>query len=639
MGGWTQFDLGRDNLQGVPELPGLVRTTVGEETVEVVTGGLRRALRRMRSDFRDIAADPAFTVALVDWWQAPASVLEQRIADARGQGGGLHGEPIKIPAAHPVQIPAVWGLYKIRRLADETWYVGVTSNLRVRLATHRRSGLYDPDGGDEVELIPARARGGHAVVVWEDLQRAERAHIAELRRTGLLVRNVTAGGNGRPPNQRFEGDLSSGPAPFARRRPRRLHASEWHSVGADEAPIPGTGKPEVRLGIVLYERENDWNLWLDQEGQIRAAGKGHGPFTRISTASTVSGSWLRAEYAAETGGRDLDRDLSALPWSPLGTGDIPLYYWKPKRPLLNDEGEPRTSPAALIGVRPEHVRDRKLPSGLREQGFNIDPGFGRRNNLNEIVRVTSEHGSSVYLKTERSVTAVRAEVLISLLWNRLDWPGLAGRVIGDETGLLLKIPALGGGGVVDKGNFATYFAWRPQEDPSTMKTARAFVLKRVSLQDLQLRDTWDALRFLLVNAVTGNTDRHRENIHYGLDDAAARRSGYLLPIDHGQCLFNNSMPDGDCIAGSPADAITGALGNPHQLLRPVVELLDESYETALAVATAFLQRLYGVIARIHNDPAWGVTYDAELQALSARCLHLTDDLDGFFEACERVVVR
>ena len=635
---WRRFDFSGDSLRDVPELPGLVKTTAREDTVEIVTGNLRRALQRMRSDLRD-AMRGAHGEARAEWWQAPPAVLEARIAAARRGSGGLRaGRPLKISGDETVAIPAVWGLYRIRRTADDTWYVGITSNLRVRLQTHRRTGLYDPEAGDEVELIPARGINTESVVIWEDLKQAERAHIQRLRARGLVVRNITAGGNGRPPDVRFDGALSGAGGPrFGERRNRGLSPGEWWSVDADERRIPNTNELLVPLGVVLYEREQDWDLWLDTRGHVRAAGKGSGPFTKVH-AGTVSATWLREEYSAELDGRNLDVDLQELQWTGLAHGQVEMHYWRPRRPTLNDEGRGRTAPSALMGLGREHVRKRQLPTSLVEQGFRIDPDFGRSNNVNEIIRVVSESGTVVYVKTERNAEAVRAEMLVSLIWHRLGWPGLAGRAIGEESNLLVKTPALGAGGIQDAGNFATHFAAHPNETRSTLRAERSFVLKRLSVGELRLRDPWDALRFLLVNAVTGNTDRHRENVHYGIEEVRRQPVGYLLPVDHGRCVFNNQGVPGRTIVGSPAEIVTGSLGNPHQMLRPVVELLEGDLDTASSVATSYLAQLLSVLVRIRRDPGWQ-DFSPELQALEARCRALEGDLEVFFEACDQVVVR
>ena len=289
-----------------------------------------------------------------------------------------------------------------------------------------------------------------------------------------------------------------------------------------------------------------------------------------------------------------------------------------------------------------HVLERRLPENLLRAGYEVDQRFRSGANLNPVMRVTTPDGALVYLKVESEGRhAHRAEMLASRVLARLPWQGLGRRVEESEDGSVLVIPPVGGDGIRDLGCFADCFPG-VRESSETLDSPRAFALARVGLRDLHLQDETDVLRFLLLNAAWANSDRHSANLHFGWrDDPNAPMGGYgvLLPVDHGRCFLNSSpgMRIGDR-ADSPIDVITGrGGGNPHQLLRPLAELVTARGLTAIEEALgAWCSHLVNVIDSL-QEGAEGSQFEIELQFMRARVLEIASSGAEFLKECVGIV--
>lgn len=577
-------------------------------------------------------------------WACPHAVDLDRwlVQQMAGHQTLRPGRPVVITSEEDLSAaPTGWGVYRIHRVHDDTWYVGISSNLRSRLRAHARNGMYDLDHGDSIELILAKDPGEAGVTTWSALQKAEERHIHKLKAAGKDVINVTAGGNGNPPRVRFNAQVQHHVDRVARLAPhaRTVQVEIWHKVDAvTEEMIPGSEHPVLNLHMTWSDHAGDWKLHLDQGADhLMALAPGDGPIHPVGARTTIDIAWLEAKYAREHPGRSLRDDLDALSgkWAMPASGALRFYMHK--RRLRDDAGRVQTDPAALSKVTKHDVTEASLPGQIRNNGFEVDPSFVQHNSINSIVRVSRPGTSEIYLKTEENQAAVRAEMLVSLLWHKLNWPGMGGRVTTSSDGVLL-IPALGSGGIEDRGPFRKVFRHCPDETPATLQTNSPQAIKRIGLRDLALRDPFDVARFVVVNAVTGNTDRHKGNMHLGQRiTEPAGANGYLLPLDHGRCILNNDrgIPR-PVITGSPTETVRGDVGNPHQLLRPLYELTRDHRRQVLDTLSRMLGSMGVVLDDIHDDPAW-TDYRLEVLMLVDRAAEIAADVDGFVDGCMEVV--
>lgn len=392
--GWRSFEIHKDSTFGVPSGHGLIRTSAEDGTwQEIVVLNVEDWLNLMRDDLRE--RELAGEGLKVEWWAPPAPVLNARISDRQGKRVALRpGRPLILASQTDwTKVPSEWGLYRIHRQADDTWYVGISSNVRTRLRTHRRNEMFDLDSGDVVEVIPAKEPTEHGVITWSDLQEAEAEHIARMRGRGCKVKNITKGGNGQPPMVRFNGfkdaslALASGRgSPL--REPRRRH---------------------IDLCVTWNGRTRDRGLWLRYDGVLCAVPDGDHGDTSVE-GPRVSASWLREHYTRRHG-RDLDEDLRAYGWTGILNEELPMLLWEGLR-QRNDKGESFISPSELLEVTPQQIRARELPSSLSDLGFVVDEQFRVANSLNNVMRVTAPERTGVFLKTEENRHAVRSEVLV-----------------------------------------------------------------------------------------------------------------------------------------------------------------------------------------------------------------------------------
>ncbi len=603
-------------------------------------------LSELRGDLLAIA-DEAGTAPTAQWLQPSPLELEQRIRVHQGAREALSpGRPKVVKDLDSLAtVPRSWGLYRIHRVKDDTWYVGISSNLRARLGAHKRNGMFTPGTDDRVEVVLAKRPGVEGVITWADLQAAENRHLRGFKDKGNRVVNVTAGSNGRPPEQRFNAlvqrDLENLP-PGERRRRRRggVQTLIWYEIqGEDETKVPGTEHDEVQFGFRWQTLDGDWDLWLHPSGYLSARASGAGAYTRTGRTTPLSADWLRQRYASEYGGASLDEALSDLNGDWRLPDSLTVHFAYPRRRDVDERGREYISPAALEGISESDVRKRTLPSTLERAGYVVDESFQKANSLNAVMRVTAVGHAAVYVKTEENRNAARAEVLVSLLWSRLSWPGLPGRALLDSTGRVLRIPEVGGAGVEDAGPFQIAFRMFPDESTKSLRAAGAANIKRLSLEDLRLWDEKSVVQFVTVNAITGNTDRHRGNLHYGVMTTrpAGMPAGCLLPLDHGRCVFNNIPDAKPDIQGSPSEAVTGQLGNPHQLLRPFTQYITRDRDAARDIVSTLLVRLGIIMQVLVVDPAWH-DYTDELRCLEERTILLAADIDRFFDDCSKVVL-
>lgn len=418
--------------------------------------------------------------------------------------------------------------------------------------------------------------------------------------------------------------------------PPPLQVVGWRPDPPDDSqPITNT----IMLGITRVLPAGDWDYYLEEDLTLRAVLTGQGPWHRSGASTPLEAEDLGRRYALNFPGRELDQDLSQVGVKLPRL--IKVWNWLPKSTFANLAGDLLIAPQVFHGVSAANVRDRSLPENMEAAGLRLDPNFIRKNNINAVVRAVDDEGHAVFLKTEENRSAIQAEILCSAIWLRLGWPGLAGRASLTDDGSVLIVPEVGTSTIRSLGSFQDYFVLRVgAENSSTLKAPRAPAILRIGLRDLKLSDEDDVLRFVTTNAVWGNSDRHRDNVCYGWQaeiGSPAGGSGYLLPIDHGRCFFNNRGQPGDTIAGRPADAVTGRIGNPHQLLRAFVERVAVDEAEAARVIATWLDRMSDVLFEFDRDPEWKA-FEPEISEALERVTNVRDDVDGFIDECRKVVI-
>lgn len=623
---WTLFEPHRSSVVDVPRVPGVIRVRDGNSVREVLVTDLADWLTTMRDDLCSAQRDNSGH--RVDWWAGSPKQLIERLRAVQGPRVALRqGKPIQLRKGDDWdKVPQDWGLYRIHRKNDDTYYVGISSNLRRRLQAHRRNDMFNLNAGDAVEVLPAKLPDDNGVITWPDLQKAEEDHIARLRERGKTVINITKGGNGNPPRKRFNGLVA-----------------DHLTVQAVESAIPlqrpsGLRMEHIDLGLTWNRPDRDWDLWLREDGRICAAPDGqHSPPQREGPVP-LHLEWLQDRYERRYG-RDLVGDLKFVGWEHACPVSLPVIFWSGDR-RTTDRGLSHLDLEPLREMSADDVRARRLPAELARQGLAVDEAFAVANHINDLVRVQGAGGKAAYIKTEENRHAVRSEVLVSLLWSAMRWRGIPERSVANHSQDVVVSPELGAGGIRDIGTLASVFRYAAPETTETLRVTRPGGLKRVGLQELRLHDDQDVVRFVLLNAVTGNTDRHARNLHLGSSgNAEGLHERFLLPLDHGRCVFNNNPAEPGRIHGDPIDAVLGRVpyANPHQLLRPLVELTARDMEVAMQTGVGWLSGLETVLQPMLNDPDW-VDYREELDALAARVVVIGDRLDVFFDECAAVVV-
>lgn len=643
---FVAFDLAHDSCRSAPDQPGMVSGSDDLGESWILVRNVRRWIETNRAELL-ASSDPARPLI---WWAAPSPArLESLYRAARGQRAALRqARPTRISEVRLA--PPVWGLYRIHQ-ATGAWYVGISSNLRNRLYAHQASGRLDFARGDIADLIQAKQPGLDGVVTWADLQEAEREHIRRLRQRGERLVNIVSGGNGNPPAVRFNAGEIPSAGPLDRglmaRTERRWTSQLLGQEGPDDSLVNDHPVKVLDLRIRMSTRSGEWSLLLAQEEGLQvwaepylakratAFRRDSIDLSRLSELSEAQGEADRLRRALEDVGDTIEL-----------TDRLKLVYWKPTRGRIDDRERELIPAQALLEVTRQHVIDGTLPDGVRAAGFEIDHSFQKGASLNTVRRIRAGDGAETYLKVEENQPAVRAELLASLIWYRLGWPGIVDRVIESYDRSVLIVPAVAGvRGITDKGAFSDAFDGYPRETPDSLRVGdRSRHVMRVRIDDLRLRDPYDVIRFVVMNAAWGNSDRHAGNLHYGWEadaDSPDGGYGYLLPLDHGRCFFNNfPLPPlvGQGMTGSPIAAVTGKVGNPHQLLRAFADVAVAEPEAVKFVIDGWCTDVGNVLSTLAGDPEWD-EFREELVTMRRRVREISTDSTEFVNACVEVVDR
>lgn len=644
---WIPFDTLKSSVRVLPRNPGVIRIPSfdGDETFLVVRD-LQQWMIENRQDLEPTSDFPQRD-AEVFWWVGSPKELENIIRGVQNKRNVLKaGRPFKIRTQDALQnCPHSWGVYRIHKKSDETYYVGISSNLKSRLYSHRRKGMFQLEDGDYIEVLLVGDVENGRITTWADLQRAENLHIERFKRLGKTVMNVTAGSNGRPPDVRM--NFVSDSYQFGVRRSHNAIREEiWHLVDSNEKFIPGSEFPKVNIRVTWSDHRGDWDIYINPKTKrFEAYVEGKGGYGSPSEYVQLSHNWLRNAYFAQNFGRDFDLDF--LEFGHDKTLDLQIkeefeisLHW-PKRRLSGDKLSLRADLFNLRNITATDLLKRELPRAIQDEGYVVDPDWNVTKNagINPVMKIITPSNRAIYVKKEENAAAVRAECLASLLWNGLGWKGIEARSINISDDGLLHIPALGTPRVADLGSFFQYFHFLPFENSQSIASARARFIKRVTLKDLDLVNNQDVTRFLTVNAITGNTDRHSKNIHLGIDRDARSGGGrhYLLPIDHGRVAHNNTGRPSNEIYGTPFETISGQIVNPHQLLRPAAELLDADRREVLEVAQHTIGRVSGLLNSLVFDPGWEGSWP-EIRSMLVRCNFMESNLEQFFDQISTVVM-
>jgi len=643
---WIKFDTLKSSVRILPGCPGVVRIKNfnGDESCLVVRD-LQQWMIENRQDLEPTSDFPHRDAEIL-WWVGSPKEMENLVLGIQDKKNVIKsGRPFKIKTQDALRnCPPSWGVYRIHKKSDETHYVGISSDLKSRLYSHRRNGMFQLEDGDFIEVLLVGDAQNGRITTWADLQRAENQHIERFKRLGKTVINVTAGSNGRPPDARMNFIADS--YRFGIRRSQNvIQESIWHLIDSEENLVPGSEFPKLNIKVVWSDHRGDWDVYIDPKtNKFEAYIEGRGGYSPRHEYVQLSRNWLRNAYFAQNYGRDFDKDF--FEFIEANNLDLQIQeelevslHW-PKRRFTGNNLSLRADIFNLRNIKATDLMNRELPSALQDEGYAVDLDWNVTKNagINPVMKIVTPSSRTIYVKKEENAAAVRAECLASLIWNGLGWKGMEARSVNFSDDGLLHIPAVGTPRIADLGSFFQYFHFLPFENPQSIASARARSIKRVTLKDLDLVDIQDVTRFLTVNAITGNTDRHSKNIHLGIDRDARRGGGrhYLLPIDHGRVAHNNTGLSSDEIFGTPFETISGQIGNPHQLLRPAVELLDAERQGVFEVARHTIGRVSGLLNSLVFDPAWEGSWP-EIKSMLARCNILEANLEQFFDQISTVV--
>lgn len=642
---WNKFDIRHDSVSGLPTGSALIRALGDTSEIAVLAHNLRTWVESNRAELSASIDDDA--QPFIEWSQPDQKTLQEVYIKARGAATALRqGRPTGIGTVQALfTVPQTWGLYRIQKSTGE-WYVGISSNIRARLQVHARSGMLAFPAGDRADYILAKQPGAGSVITWLDLQEAERQHIQRLANAGATLVNRVAGGNGLPPADRFF--VGNKDYMFA------------HAVGSEVAGSTLVWKtyfwqmgPRVRpfevidTGIRISDVHGEWDLKVQFESGANLLAMAPGknfwvPDETIRRTLTIDE--LHQNYLTIRPGRSLVDDLQVLRPGEKLPDEFRLKYFWPKMGAAGDKGSPRVSAGAVRSISEDDVHHRRLPVDLAAGAVRIDERFRKGGSVNAVVRLVNDDGSLMYVKVEENTRAVRAEVLASLIWFRLGWPGITDRTILSEDRTVLIIPPVGGVGIQDQGTFDSRFK-QPmyrRETKASMAVKLPSAVVRITLADLQLADDHDVTRFLMTNAAWGNSDRHSGNIKYGWrpdPDSIGSGFGCLLPLDHGRCFLNNggTLAAQSNISGTPTGAVTGQVGNPHQLLRPFSELVRADREGTLMVIEEWGIRLMDVLRPLSADSSWK-DFTVEIAVMIERIDDIRKNASAFIDDCAKVVL-
>ncbi len=606
---WTVFDPTRSSLNGIPSTMAVVRTAEAAGWQEFVVRDAQTWFKDLRDDLEArLIEDPKAPPP--SWWAPPQSELAVYLSQRTGSRSALRqGRPRVVKALGDV--PPTWGLYLLCSKSDQSWYVGISTNLRARLQAHARSGMLDQEAGDQAHYLSVKT-SDKAIVVWSDLQAAEKAHIKTLTGRDLKVRNVTGGGNGRVPAI-------------------QVNVADVAAAGASTSnPLHHPRRGHLGLATRILTVERDWDLMLRKDRHLCAVPGSHG--RAEVEESSIGWNEVAAAYNAEHN-RDVNDDLLKVGWSPPSGERVPLHYWDEE--VVSGPGQRRVLRAREVtAISESAIRQKVVPAALADAGLRFDELRGR-GGINPVVYITGDDRVGLYAKVEENEFGHRAEMVLSALLSDLNWPGLGGRCLPSSDGNALIISAVGAGDIVDSGAFARAFHGLAQENERSLRNChRPSMCKRVGLADLGLNDPNAAVRLLLFDAVSGNTDRHHANLNYGSrsNGYGEGRLGFLLPLDHGRALFNsNPMRTGEP-PSAPELTVTGELpyANPNQMLRPVAELLAVDRQGVVNTGGTFLDNLDKAVRSRQKAGGWK-KYEAELSLMSQRISDVRSDVGWFLD--------
>lgn len=647
---WKRFDVFRDRASGVGRGPAVVRSPEDPHGLLVL---VEEELEFWIDTNRpELVAGGSPSQPFIEWSTPSLRILDQLRLLALNSAGALREvEPKPLHNSDSLRTTQpTWGIYRITRPDDKT-FVGISHNVRTQLIAHEMSGLLDFSENCTADVVPIPLGDGRPTITWQALQRHGSDYCGALRTQGhrdvRLLSGKTRDVNALRPYLQALG-RRKGLYSNAHNSPMAWFNGRWR-LGDQPCPL-------IHLGLDISNPNGEWDLFLSTRPPFAAIAmaQGTGPWSEDdSVQGTLRVDDLVAQYSLRTNGRDLITDLSQL----LPDSEAKLFFahvpttfdatfWRP-RVGASTEGDLKIIlPAALRQLKEADVRDQRVPTELVDEGITLDESFRKGRNLNCTVRFVGPAGTAIYAKTEENSRAVRAEILASMIWHRLGWPGMSTRSVMSADQSVLIIAPVGSTRVEDRFSFLEAFPANSSQDlenPQTILAPRAWTLVRVTLEDLKLADDLDVVRFLVVNAAWGNSDRHAGNIHYGWErrsDSPHGGVGYLLPIDHGRCFLNNNPSSDNQIGidGSPVDAVVGRIGNPHQLLRPFAELVDRDVSVVAAEIMSWCDRLAGLLGDFVSSTEWEA-FHVELSGMLKRVSVIRGAPKEFAREVAEVVVR
>lgn len=422
-------------------------------------------------------------------------------------------------------------------------------------------------------------------------------------------------------------------------------------VDAAEAEQPS---PLLLLNEVLQTPNHDWELAVEEDGTVvllppgfpedvvgiyKTAQHGQIDVARINARLTLRNQTYGSILTEAFGLKSKRRSVPCEKWA-LTSQRLPSSSgFGLGRNDLQAAAVVRAEADLLAGVTRDALTSGDMPVELRADGWRWDEG--QLGGMNVKRAIVSPSGHQFFLKAEENLAAAQAEIVFSCLALGCGFQGIPSRTFVTDSGVVVS-PALGNDQVRDAGSFADVFLGDlGSETSESLRVARAWTVVRIGLKDLNLADPQELVSFVVLNALLGNSDRHMDNIHYGVTPDPTSPFGFrgvLLPLDHGRAGFNNRAVQSGDIAGSPADAIVGNLAdgsNPHQLLRAFTEWSTQDQEAERVVAA-----VAGDVGRrcelLMADAAWA-EFAPLLASVRDRAVGMADNPHPFISTLESAV--
>jgi len=160
---------------------------------------------------------------------------------------------------------------------------------------------------------------------------------------------------------------------------------------------------------------------------------------------------------------------------------------------------------------------------------------------------------------------IRAEEMIAMLYKDLGFAQPAVKIINPDA----KEARDGGLAVMEYANTGFFGL----QNIKIHDEAGIYNLDKVSPEHRA-----EVMRFVVANAIVGNTDRHPGNFMWGIDPDTGKAR--LIPIDNGLALFNGAFGKAEQNADdplhlNPMDVIRGRHGNRHHANRLASEYVKE----------------------------------------------------------------